>query len=179
EFMVRHLVDIAEDELDVPDVAGARVRPGVRQLRAVEVHPHDPRAGVCRGEREPPLSRADIQHDLSAKVLVPKLFHQHRTEGVGLFRRLPPRQRAALARVAAAARDGVNGAVEPARAAFDSADWRDLDPSKRGRLLRLLGQQVRDHFDEVSRLESQNVGKPLREAKGDIAYVYKLFEYYA
>src|SRR5881397_2101685 len=97
EFMVRRLVDIAEDELDVPDVADARVRPGVHQLRAVEVHPDDPRAGVCRGEREPPLSRADIQHDLSAKVLVPKLFHQHRTEGVGLFRRLPPRQRAALA----------------------------------------------------------------------------------
>src|SRR2546426_4147221 len=97
EFMVRGLVDIAEDELDVPDVADARVRAGVHQLRAVEVHPDDPRAGVCSDEREPPLSRADIQHDLSAKVLVPKLFHQHRTEGVGLFRRLPPRQRAARA----------------------------------------------------------------------------------
>src|SRR3989475_9031890 len=54
-----------------------------------------------------------------------------------------------------------------------------MDPSKRGRLLWLLGGQVRDHFDELSRLESQNVGKPLREAKGDVAYVYKLFEYYA
>src|SRR5207245_7811047 len=57
--------------------------------------------------------------------------------------------------------------------------WRDLDPSKRGRLLWLLGQQVRDHFEELSRLEAANVGKPLREAKGDLAYVYKLFEYYA
>src|SRR6058998_2695027 len=92
---------------------------------------------------------------------------------------LDPATNRPFARVASGSRDDVNAAVEAARAAFDSADWRDLDPSKRGRLLWLLGQQVRDHFDELSRLESQNVGKPLREAKGDIAYVYKLFEYYA
>src|SRR5256712_644169 len=92
---------------------------------------------------------------------------------------LDPATNRSFARVASGSRDDVNAAVEAARVAFDSPDWRDLDPSKRGRLLWLLGQQVRDHFDELSRLESQNVGKPLREAKGDIAYVYKLFEYYA
>lgn len=84
-----------------------------------------------------------------------------------------------IARVAAGTRDDVDAAVEAAGEAFESPEWRDLDPSKRGRLLWLLGQQVRDHFDELARLESLNVGKPLREAKGDIAYVYKLFEYYA
>src|SRR5438477_8799661 len=84
-----------------------------------------------------------------------------------------------MARVAEGTRDDVNAAVEAARVAYESPEWRELDPSKRGRLLWLLGQQVRDHFDDLSRLESQNVGKPLREAKGDIAYVYKLFEYYA
>src|SRR5437667_111726 len=81
--------------------------------------------------------------------------------------------------VAAGSRNAVAAAVEAARPAFESPEWREMDPSKRGRLLWLLGQQVRDHFDELSRLESQTVGKPLREAKGDIAYVYKLFEYYA
>ncbi|HEY5605680.1 MAG TPA: aldehyde dehydrogenase family protein, partial [Thermoplasmata archaeon] len=84
-----------------------------------------------------------------------------------------------LAKVAAGTRADVDAAVEAARLAFESPEWRDLDPSKRGRLLWLLGQQVRDHFDELARLEATNVGKPLREAKGDIAYVYKLFEYYA
>src|SRR3989449_2116 len=92
---------------------------------------------------------------------------------------LDPATNRSFARVASGSRDDVNAAVEAARVAFDSPDWRDLDPSKRGGLLWLLGQQVRDHFEELSRLESQNVGKPLREAKGDIAYVYKLFEYYA
>src|SRR2546421_6542679 len=92
---------------------------------------------------------------------------------------LDPSTNRPIARVASGTKDDVDSAVEAARLAFESPEWLEMDPSKRGRLLWLLGGQVRDHFDELSRLESQNVGKPLREAKGDIAYVYKLFEYYA
>ena len=92
---------------------------------------------------------------------------------------LDPATNRPLAKVAAGSKADVDAAVEAARQAFESAEWGDLDPSKRGRLLWLLGQQVRDRFDELARLEATNVGKPIREAKGDIAYVYKLFEYYA
>ena len=92
---------------------------------------------------------------------------------------LDPATNRPIARVASGTKDDVDVAVEAARSAFESPEWRGLDPSKRGRLLWLLGQQVRDHFDELARLESLNVGKPIREAKGDISYVYKLFEYYA
>src|SRR5438874_11586687 len=91
---------------------------------------------------------------------------------------LDPAPNRPIARVASGTKEDVDAAVEAARRAFESPDWRDIDPSKRGRLLWLLGQQVRDRFEELSRLESLNVGKPLREAKGDIAYVYKLFENY-
>ena len=92
---------------------------------------------------------------------------------------LDPATNRPVARVASGTKQDVDAAVEAARAAFESPEWRDLDPSKRGRLLFLLGQQIRDRFEELARLESLNVGKPLREAKGDVAYVYKLFEYYA
>lgn len=92
---------------------------------------------------------------------------------------LDPATNRAVAQVASATRDDVGRAVETARRAFESPEWRDLDPSKRGRLLYTLAQQIRDHFDELSRIESLNVGKPLREAKGDVTFVYKLFEYYA
>ena len=95
------------------------------------------------------------------------------------FEVLDPATNRPIARVASGTKEDVDAAVEAARRAFESPEWRDIDPSKRGRLLWLLGQQVRDRFEELSRLESLNVGKPLREAKGDIAYVYKLFEYYA
>lgn len=92
---------------------------------------------------------------------------------------LDPATNRPVARVASGTGEDVDAAVEAARTAFESPEWRDLDPSKRGRLLFLLGQQIRDRFEELARLESLNVGKPLREAKGDVAYVYKLFEYYA
>jgi aldehyde dehydrogenase (NAD+) len=92
---------------------------------------------------------------------------------------LDPSTNRSIAQVASGTKEDASTAVEAARRAFESPEWRDLDPSKRGRLLWLLGQQVRDHFEELARLETLNVGKPLRESKGDIAYVYKLFEYYA
>src|SRR5207245_2683051 len=87
---------------------------------------------------------------------------------------LDPATNRPFARVASGSRDDVNAAVEAARAAFHSPEWRDLDPSKRGRLLWLLGQQVRDHFEELSRPESQNLGSPRREAKGALAYPNKV-----
>lgn len=92
---------------------------------------------------------------------------------------LDPATNRPIARVAAAVAEDVDAAVDSARRAFESTEWREMDPSKRGRLLWLLGQEVRSRFDELAHLESLNVGKPIREAKGDIAYVYKLFEYYA
>ena len=92
---------------------------------------------------------------------------------------LDPATNRPIAEVASGSKDDMDAAVEAARRAFESPEWRGMDPSKRGRLLYQLGSLVRDKFDELARLESQNVGKPLREAKGDVAYVYKLFEYYA
>ena len=92
---------------------------------------------------------------------------------------LDPATNRAVARVASGAEDDVDAAVDAARKAFESREWAEMDPSKRGRLLFLLGQQIRERFEELARLESLNVGKPLREARGDVAYVYKLFEYYA
>src|SRR2546425_13176362 len=88
---------------------------------------------------------------------------------------LDPATNRPFARVASGSRDDVNAAVEAARAAFDSADWRDLEPSKRGRLLWVLGQQERDHFYELSRLEAQNIGQAVRATKRDNPFVYKLF----
>src|SRR3989442_9709051 len=76
---------------------------------------------------------------------------------------LDPATNRSFARVASGSRDDVNAAVEAARVAFDSPDWRDPDPSKRGPLLWLLRQQGRDPFAELSRLASPNVREPVRE----------------
>lgn len=94
-------------------------------------------------------------------------------------RDLDPATNEPIAEIASGGVEDARAAVEAARAAFDLAEWRGMDPSKRGRLLYQLGQGVRDRFDELAKLESQDVGKPLREAKGDAAFVYKTLEYWA
>src|SRR5438552_13785535 len=77
---------------------------------------------------------------------------------------LDPATNHALAQVAAGTKDDVNAAVEAARNAFDSPEWRDLDPSKRGRLMWLLGQQGGDHFEALSPPEATTLAEPLRAA---------------
>src|SRR2546427_7966470 len=72
---------------------------------------------------------------------------------------LDPATNHALARVAAGTKDDVNAAVEAARNAFDSPEWRDPGPSKHRRRLLLLGPQKRGHFAEGSRLQAPDVRK--------------------
>jgi len=92
---------------------------------------------------------------------------------------LDPATNRPIAEIAVGGAEDAKAAVEAARASFENPEWRTIDPSKRGRLLFQLGQLVRDRFDEIAKLESQDVGKPIREAKGDAAFVYKTLEYWA
>ena len=92
---------------------------------------------------------------------------------------LDPATNQPIAEVASGGVEDAKAAVEAARSAFRNPEWRGMDPSKRGRLLYQLGQAVRDAFEEIARLESLDVGKPIREAKGDAAFVYKTLEYWA
>jgi len=92
---------------------------------------------------------------------------------------LDPATNQPIAEVASGGAEDAKSAVEAAASAFENPEWRGMDPSKRGRLLYQLGQAVRDAFDEVARLECLDVGKPIREAKGDAAFVYKTLEYWA
>lgn len=92
---------------------------------------------------------------------------------------LDPATNRVMATVPEGVRTDVDRAVEAARSAFESPEWRGMDPAKRGRILASIAQQVRDHAEELARIESQNVGKPLKEAKLDIYFVSRGFDYYA
>ena len=70
-----------------------------------------------------------------------------------------------------------DAAVARARAAFPA--WRDVSPRDRGRLLRRLATLVEDHSEELARIESQNVGKPISGARGEIGMVADVFHFYA
>jgi acyl-CoA reductase-like NAD-dependent aldehyde dehydrogenase len=76
-------------------------------------------------------------------------------------------------------REDALSAIEAAKTAFQNPAWRDIDPSKRGRILVKISQLIRERLDELSKLETMNNGKPIGQAKGDVAYSARLFEYYA
>jgi acyl-CoA reductase-like NAD-dependent aldehyde dehydrogenase len=68
-------------------------------------------------------------------------------------------------------------AVARALAAYPA--WRAVSPADRGRLLRRLSALVEEHGEELARLESANVGKPITGARGEIGMVADVFQFYA
>ena len=85
----------------------------------------------------------------------------------------------ALANVPKGDSEDVRAAVDSAKAAFEATAWRQMDPSKRGRLLSKLAQALRDRLGEFAKLETTNNGKPLGQAKGDMAMAARHFDYFA
>jgi betaine-aldehyde dehydrogenase len=70
-----------------------------------------------------------------------------------------------------------DAAVARARAAFPG--WRAVAPADRARLLRRLATLVEEHRDELARIESENAGKPIAGARGEIGMVAEVFHFYA
>ncbi|MFN2628372.1 MAG: aldehyde dehydrogenase [Gaiellaceae bacterium] len=71
----------------------------------------------------------------------------------------------------------VDRAVAAARAAQPA--WADVDPLERGRLLHRLAELVERNGDELAALESRDVGKPLAEARRDVALAVRTWIYHA
>jgi betaine-aldehyde dehydrogenase len=71
----------------------------------------------------------------------------------------------------------VDEAVARAGAAFSG--WRAVGVADRARLLRRLAALVEEHGEELARIESQNVGKPISGARGEVAMVANVFHFYA
>jgi acyl-CoA reductase-like NAD-dependent aldehyde dehydrogenase len=70
-----------------------------------------------------------------------------------------------------------DAAVARAREAYPA--WRAVAPADRARLLRRLASLVEEHAEELARIESQNVGKPITGARGEVAMVAQVFHFYA
>jgi acyl-CoA reductase-like NAD-dependent aldehyde dehydrogenase len=73
----------------------------------------------------------------------------------------------------------VDAAVGAARRTFDDGRWWPGTPAReRGRILLRAAEITRRDADTLARLESQDAGKPLEEARADIDEVAFMFEYY-
>jgi acyl-CoA reductase-like NAD-dependent aldehyde dehydrogenase len=75
--------------------------------------------------------------------------------------------------------EDVDGAVRAARRTFDEGGWwPGTPPRDRGRILLRAAEIVRREQERLAQLESLDSGKPIGEAREDIAEVAYMFEYY-
>ncbi|NGO46136.1 aldehyde dehydrogenase family protein [Streptomyces ureilyticus] len=95
------------------------------------------------------------------------------------FTVVDPSDGTAIAQVALAGEADVNQAVAAARAAFTSPEWAGMRAADRGRILYRIAEAIRHQGERLARLESQDVGKPLRQAKADVEAAARYFEFYA
>src|SRR5205814_5674183 len=73
----------------------------------------------------------------------------------------------------------VDAAVAAARRTFDEGTWwPGTTARRRGRILLNAADIVRREQERLARLESLDAGKPIGEAREDIAEVAFMFEYY-
>jgi acyl-CoA reductase-like NAD-dependent aldehyde dehydrogenase len=90
---------------------------------------------------------------------------------------LNPATEQPIAQLQQAGLEETDAAVARAKAAFPN--WRAVTPNNRARLLRRLATLVEEHAEELARIESQNVGKPIAGARGEFGMVAQVFHFYA
>jgi betaine-aldehyde dehydrogenase len=90
---------------------------------------------------------------------------------------IEPATEAVLAEIERAGTGEVDEAVAAASAALPR--WRALDPGARAGILRALADALEQRLDELAVLEARNAGKPIGDARGEMAMVVDTFRYYA
>ncbi len=85
-----------------------------------------------------------------------------------------------LAEMVVSTPEDVDLAVAAARTSFyETRDWRDMDSQTRGDILLKIADLIDKYRDELARIESMDMGKPLREAESDVDDALHCYRYYA
>ena len=80
-------------------------------------------------------------------------------------------------RIAAGNADDISAAVAAARRARE-ADWGQMTATQRGRILTRAADLVTRCHDQLAALEARDTGKPLSQARADIAATARYLEFY-
>ncbi len=65
------------------------------------------------------------------------------------------------------------------RSFYVTREWRDMDAQSRSDILIAIAEKIRENFEELTKLDTLDNGKPLRESEGDIEDAIHCFLYYA
>ncbi len=83
-----------------------------------------------------------------------------------------------FAEVAEAGLEDVSRAVQEAHQAFERGPWPRMSATSRGRILLEAAQLVRQRLETIATVEASNAGKPIRDARGEVATVANVLEYW-
>jgi len=92
---------------------------------------------------------------------------------------LDPASNQPLAQSTVGSADDARAAMEVADRAYRESNWSQDDGARRGKVLFRLAALLETNLEAFARLETLNMGKPLRESRGDIGYVVRTLEYFA
>jgi aminomuconate-semialdehyde/2-hydroxymuconate-6-semialdehyde dehydrogenase len=90
-----------------------------------------------------------------------------------------PYTRQVWAQVALGGRQEADQAVVAARKAFDSGPWPRLGFEKRHRLIHKLADLMESHVDELALADTRDMGKPIAQARHDVARSVWNFRFFA
>jgi betaine-aldehyde dehydrogenase len=90
---------------------------------------------------------------------------------------IEPATEQVLAEIPQAGVDETDAAVARALGAYPA--WRAVSARDRSVLLRRLADTIEAHSEELAMLEARNAGKPIGDARGEMAMVVETFHYYA
>ncbi|HEY0249232.1 MAG TPA: aldehyde dehydrogenase family protein [Gryllotalpicola sp.] len=74
--------------------------------------------------------------------------------------------------------EDVDRAVRAARAAFDDGRWRGMPARERARILNRAAALLAERIDEYARLETLQIGRPLREMRAQLRRLPEWLEYF-
>ena len=94
------------------------------------------------------------------------------------FASLNPATGREIAQVAEGGAEDIDRAVAAARTAFEGP-WRQLKPFDRQNLLLAIGDAVERHFDELSWLETLDMGAPIARTRTYKRFMLQAFRFYA
>ncbi len=96
-----------------------------------------------------------------------------------LFDVINPANQEVIAKAPKATKEEAEQAIKIAKETFESGVWSSKTPQERAAVLLQIADKMEEHAAELAYLETQNNGKVLREAEGDVADSIEAFRYYA
>ncbi len=82
-----------------------------------------------------------------------------------------------MCKIGRGSKKDVNDAVKAARDALDG-EWGRMPAVERGRIITKIGEKLKQYEDELTALETRDVGKPVKQARADAIAMARYMEFY-